>query len=541
MPSVASSANPMSELPPEIDAKYEILAKLGEGGMGAVFEVRHRLLGQSRVVKVIRAGYAGDEKMRSRFRREARAAIELHHPNIAQIHDFEIAGDGRAYLVMELIHGLTFQRLMARSRPALPLAVEMARQTLAALGYLHAKGYLHRDVSPDNLMLTRSLDGEPRVKLIDLGLAKRNAETLQLTATNMFVGKVRYASPELFRRPATEPTPRSDLYSFGVVLYEMLTGVCPVRGSSFEELMAAHLLDEPTPFERTDPEGRVPPELRRVVMRSLKKRPAERFASAQAFLTALEPFHQPAEVPAIAEIEDLFGCSFRPSAGDGRGADAELDIPTIAAGAPEAGAAEAGPPETGQPERRQPAATAEGRAAAGDLPRAAREGGRGERRRRASALHGPRLGLAALGIAAVAVAFLLGPPALRRIEGQSPEVVGAAESLGGLDPIPGSPAAVSQGRILITARPWAEIVEIADSDGRVVGFAGPLHTPALLSLPAGAYTVRVTHPDLPARRQLEVRVPLTGTVRRDLELEAVDVDAYFAAQGLQGMLERAGL
>ncbi|MCG8457396.1 MAG: serine/threonine protein kinase [Holophagales bacterium] len=522
----------MSELPPEIDAKYEILEKLGEGGMGAVFEVRHRLLGQPRVVKVIRAGYAGDEKMGRRFRREARAAIELHHPNIAQLHDFEISRDGRAYLVMELIHGLTFQRLMARARPPLPLALAMARQTLAALGYLHSKGYLHRDVSPDNLMLTRSVDGEPRVKLIDLGLAKHNAETLELTATNMFVGKVRYASPELFRRPATEPTPRSDLYSFGVVLYELLTGVCPVQGSSFEELMAAHLLDEPTPFERTDPEGRVPSELRRVVMRSLAKRPDGRFASAEAFDSALEPFHRPEEVPALGEIESLFGCSFLPSARPGQPPDGELDIPTIAAGAPDPGVAGMGEPA---------AVTAHGRIAARKSHRSDRAGGRGPRRRRAKAPLAARLGLAALGLAAVASAFLLREPAMKLIAGRGPESGGMMESLGDPASRVGSTPAVSQGRILITARPWAEIVEIADSDGRVVSFAGPLHTPALLSLPAGAYTVSVDHPDLPAQRRLEVRVPLTGTVRQELELAAVDVDAYFAGQGLRTLLERAGL
>ncbi|MEM8932018.1 MAG: serine/threonine-protein kinase, partial [Acidobacteriota bacterium] len=163
----------MPELSSQIDRRYELLEKLGEGGMGSVYKVRHKELGQMRVVKVIRPHHADDPQVLERFRREARAAIDLRHPNVAQIHDFWIGADGRAFLVMELIEGLTFQRLLASRLPPLPLALEMARQALAALGYLHGKGYLHRDVAPDNLMLTRAYDGKPAVKLIDLGLIKR--------------------------------------------------------------------------------------------------------------------------------------------------------------------------------------------------------------------------------------------------------------------------------------------------------------------------------------------------------------------------------
>ena len=186
-------------------------------------------------------------------------------------------------MVMEFIDGVTLQEMLAKNGPApLDLTLEMARQGLEALRYLHAHGYVHRDVAPDNLMLTKDFAGQPQVKLIDLGIVKHLAVGGEgLTATGTFLGKVRYSSPEQFSGEKGGVDQRSDLYSFGVMLYELLTGRCPIVGENLSQLVAAHLFQPPLPFEQTDPEGRIPEEIRAAVMRSLVKAPAERIGSAQ--------------------------------------------------------------------------------------------------------------------------------------------------------------------------------------------------------------------------------------------------------------------
>ena len=278
-------------LPADIlEGKYEVVHKISEGGMGAVYKVRHLLLEEDRVIKVIRPQIAASADHRERFRREAKATIRLRHPKIAEIFDFSFGADGTAYIVMELIEGKTLQEILRdNGPPPLDLCLEVAGQTLSALGYLHQKGYLHRDVAPDNLMLTRDFDGRPLVKLIDLGIAKRLEDDggRSLTSTGTFVGKARYASPEQFA--TKELDRRSDLYSFGVVLYELVTGACPFEGSTPSQLIAAHLFQPPRSFDETDLRGRVPEELRRVVMRSLAKEPNDRMASAEEFVELLEP------------------------------------------------------------------------------------------------------------------------------------------------------------------------------------------------------------------------------------------------------------
>jgi serine/threonine protein kinase len=191
--------------------------------------------------------------------------------------------------------------------PPLGLAVEIARQALAALGYLHRRGFVHRDISPDNLMLARDADGRPVVKLIDLGIAKAVAADLgrdldtSLTATGIFLGKPRYASPEQLedRGPIDA---RSDLYSFGIVLYELLTGRSPINGRSAQELMAAHLLRPPLGFDATDPQGRVPPALREIVLRLLAKKPEERIATAEELAASLAPFASPYTAAELAAV-----------------------------------------------------------------------------------------------------------------------------------------------------------------------------------------------------------------------------------------------
>ncbi len=289
----------------DLEGKYEIVAKLKEGGMGAIYKVRHRLLEELRVVKVLRSQHQGDEELRLRLAREARAAIRLRHPNVVQIFDFSLDDTGAGLIIMEYIHGSDLSYLLKEShRPSLALILEIARQSLRALGFLHRQGFVHRDVSPDNLMLTVDVEGDPLVKLIDLGIAKNHDAEQNLTVTGSFLGKFRYASPEHFGAMGPDGTEaRSDLYTFGLVLYELLTGCYPMPGESTSQLIAAHLFQPPLKFAETDPEGKIPEAVRQMVMRSLEKKAEDRFADAKAWVEQIEKLQKDFPLT-TAELEE---------------------------------------------------------------------------------------------------------------------------------------------------------------------------------------------------------------------------------------------
>jgi len=278
-----------------IEGKYEILGKIREGGMGTIYRVRHRLLDEIRVVKVLKPQALSNEEMKRRFIEEARTATRLKHPNIGTIHDFALDEEGKAYLVMEFIDGVNLADLLKRQGPpGIALSLEVAHQSLLALGYLHRKNVVHRDIAPDNLMLSQDEERKPVVKLIDLGIAKTLDRPGEMTSTGVFLGKLKYASPEQFGSlPAGEKLDgRCDLYALGVVLYELLTGVHPFVGESPSELLRAHLFDPPLAFSRTDPDGKVPPEVREALGKALQKRREDRFGSAEEFDREIVLFQQ---------------------------------------------------------------------------------------------------------------------------------------------------------------------------------------------------------------------------------------------------------
>ena len=286
--------------------------------MGSIYRVRHRLLEEIRVVKVMKPGVIADADLKRRFIEEARTATRLKHPNICTIHDFAIDEAGMAYLVMEYIEGASVSDVLKlHGRPPLPLVLEIAHQSLLALGFLHRKGIVHRDVAPDNIMLTRDEHGGPVVKVIDLGIAKVAEAPVEATATGVFLGKLKYASPEQYGSlpKGHRLDGRSDLYGLGVVLYELSTGMLPFEGSTVVELLKAHVFAPPRPFSESDPSGRVPKELREALLKVLQKKRDDRFPNAEEFDRAIVAIQSRHASPEDVEATHAALALIRPSGG----------------------------------------------------------------------------------------------------------------------------------------------------------------------------------------------------------------------------------
>jgi serine/threonine-protein kinase len=258
--------------------RYEIAAPLGRGGMATVYRGRDRVLGRAVAVKVLAERYAGDEKFVTRFRREARAAAGLNHTNIVSVFDTGDS-DGQHYIVMEMVNGETLSDLLKREGPLSPdRAAWIAGSIARALHAAHGRDLIHRDVKPGNVMLTR--DGD--VKVMDFGIA-RAATDDTLTQTGMVLGTASYLSPEQSRGEPVDH--RSDIYSLGCVLYEMLGGRPPFAGETPVGVAYKHVHERPEPLARTN--SAVPAEVEAVVMRALEKDPADRHQSAEEFREAL--------------------------------------------------------------------------------------------------------------------------------------------------------------------------------------------------------------------------------------------------------------
>ena len=272
-----------------IDGKYRIIQRLGIGGMGEVFKVEHTFLGSTRVVKIIRAQISGSSDAHERFLREARLATKVQHPNVATLHDFSALPDGSHYMVWEFIEGDNLAQLVRRSGTLPPKqAVRIAIQALAGLDAIHRAGIVHRDISPENLMITQASDGSEFVKIIDLGVAKATESDVAMTQTGMFVGKFRYASPDHlgFLPDGERIDGRADIYSLAVVLYEMLTGRPPFEATSPHEYIIHHSRDE---YLNSPDLDRVTgsPALQAVLARGLDRDRNKRFATAREFADAL--------------------------------------------------------------------------------------------------------------------------------------------------------------------------------------------------------------------------------------------------------------
>ena len=268
--------------------KYRIDERLKEGGMGTVYRATHVLMDKTVAIKVLRPSLAADEKIVARFSREARAASRISHPNALSVTDFGEDENGIVFLVMEYLSGKTLKEVIRDEGP-LPLArtVDIMRQVGDALHVAHAQGVVHRDLKSDNIMLLDTTSGD-HAKVLDFGIAKINEPEGKfdagLTAPNLVIGTPQYMSPEQCSQDS-EIDARSDIYSFGVILYEMLVGHVPFSGESATMVMMKHL-QEPVPSildERKD----VPPAVGRVVSRAMAKLPDNRYQNVAELIEDL--------------------------------------------------------------------------------------------------------------------------------------------------------------------------------------------------------------------------------------------------------------
>jgi eukaryotic-like serine/threonine-protein kinase len=275
-----------------LDGKYEITQRLGSGGMGEVYLVRHLHLQELRVVKILRQDLAADPSAQKRFMREARLATQIKHPNVAILYDFSRLEDGSFYMVWEHIEGEDLGDRLRRAGPfPVPVAVHLGIQALRGLEAVHACGVIHRDLSPDNLMLMEDRRGQTNIKIIDLGLARtlEADANFEITQVGMFMGKLQYCSPEQ-AGVATGQTldARSDLYSFALVLYEMIVGKPPFDSENQAGFIFKRLSEDPLPLVGRNPQIEVPLELDRIVRQALERDRERRFPDAATFIQALE-------------------------------------------------------------------------------------------------------------------------------------------------------------------------------------------------------------------------------------------------------------
>jgi hypothetical protein len=292
-----------------LDGRYLITGAIGEGGMGRVYRATHVLMDKQVALKVIHAELAHIEDITRRFEREAKSSSRLTDPHCITVTDFGRTSDGTLFLVMELLDGESLDTRLAggKSLPV-PKALEIAKQMLRGLGHAHAQGVVHRDLKPENVYLTTHGEETDFVKILDFGIAKlaiSGEGGENLTRTGVVFGTPRYLSPEQALGDTIDQ--RADLYTVGVMLWEMLTGTAPFEAESAVDLMSMHLT---APLPSLAAHGSFPPGLQDLIDRAMAKRPRDRFGSAEEFLEAIAEI-DPDAAPRSRLFEALYSVERR--------------------------------------------------------------------------------------------------------------------------------------------------------------------------------------------------------------------------------------
>jgi serine/threonine protein kinase len=275
--------------------KYEILGRIGIGGMGVVYRGRHLTFNEVCAIKIVNDAIAGDANFLQRFQTEAVVTRKLRHPNAVRVDDFDYTDDGRPFIVMELVEGKNISEILHEEGPLrAPRAVRIATQAARALGVAHKLGIVHRDIKPGNIILTTDEQGQETAKVLDFGIAKL-LETAGdakpgMTMTGMMVGTPLYMSPEQFmgKKAGDDIDGRTDIYSLGVVLYQMVTARLPFEGDTIYSLMMQHMEGNARPPHELVPELNIPQSLSRVILKAIDKSRDQRFQTAEEFIAALD-------------------------------------------------------------------------------------------------------------------------------------------------------------------------------------------------------------------------------------------------------------
>ena len=267
-----------------LDEKYYVEERLGSGGMGKVYRARHLSMDRLVAIKFLRQRFSEDEAARTRLLTEARAAVALRHSNAVSVTDFGQTVEGWVYIVMELLEGRTLREIVSREAPLeTARATSIMLQASDAVGAAHQAGIIHRDLKPSNILITQSADQPAVVKVLDFGIAKffagNDDDANDLAQTNSVIGTPRYMSPE--QHSGHELTPATDVYSLGVILYEMLTGMVPFSGSTHAEIAQKHVND--TPHSPREVVAAIPEDVERIVLHALEKQPSDRPPNAAEF------------------------------------------------------------------------------------------------------------------------------------------------------------------------------------------------------------------------------------------------------------------
>jgi serine/threonine protein kinase len=288
----------------EVIGDYQVVGILGAGGMGQVYKVRNMISDRIEAMKILLPNLESDPELTDRFLREIKVQASLDHPNIAALYTAQRVGN-QLLMFMEFVEGESLESVMKRGPIPVEYGFEYIRQVATALAYAHQRGVIHRDIKPANMMLMP--DGV--VKLMDFGIAKAAADR-RLTQTGKTVGSLYYMSPEQINGATLDA--RSDLYSLGVSLYEVVTGRRPFQGDSDYSIMAAHLQSTPVPPIQIDP--RVPAPLNDIILTAIAKDPAQRFQSAEQMCAALESVRgQLAGYPAAPAPQPVYAAPPEPA------------------------------------------------------------------------------------------------------------------------------------------------------------------------------------------------------------------------------------